>query len=678
MEGPMTISIRRVLIANRGEIAARVARTCQRLGIEFVAVYSDADALAPYLADAVAVAALGNPLAVESYLNAARIIAAALDTGCDAVHPGYGFLSENAGFAKDVARAGLIFIGPNPDTIESLGDKARAKSLMQAAGVPTVPGTSQASEDFARISELAEAAGYPVLLKPTAGGGGKGMQVVRTAADLPEATAQAIRLGRANFKDGRLIVERYIERPRHIEVQVFGDTHGNVVHLFERECSLQRRHQKVVEEAPADGLAASTRQALLDAAVRGARALGYVNAGTFEFIVDAAGNFFFLEVNTRLQVEHPVTEEITGIDLVEWQLRIAAGQALPLRQEEITASGHAIECRVYAEDPARDFAPCAGSVSHLIWPRGVRIETAIRAGMSISTYYDPMIAKLVVRAQSRAEAINDMLAALRQTAVLGLTTNVGFLVAVLDDTAVRRNEIHTRYLDDHLGRLNGRISLAAALACATAICFAADRAGESATVLSHWPWSGRSAAGLLDRVALGPETGVGSMVFWAGPETHLTVIESVSGTLACDPDVCHRMGIRIDDQTLTIEVKQDGVGRWRGTVGEVPWIGVLNGTSVDLQVAGCHFSLQRYGARSPTTASGAGIAAAPMPGVVVALPVALGDQVKAGDTLAIVEAMKTENRVLSGCDGTVIAIHCKTGDSTRAGDVLVEVQALVP
>ena len=440
----MTISIRRVLIANRGEIAARVARTCRRLGIEFVAVYSDADAHAPYLSDATAAVALGNPLAVESYLNAGKIIAAAIDTGCDAIHPGYGFLSENAGFARDVARAGLTFIGPNPDTIESLGDKARAKALMQSAGVPTVPGTSEASEDLARIGELAEAAGYPVLLKPTAGGGGKGMQIVRAAADLPEAAAQAIRLGRANFKDGRLLVERYVERPRHIEVQVFGDTHGNAVHLFERECSLQRRHQKVVEEAPADGLAPATRAALLDAAVRGARAVGYVNAGTFEFIVDSAGDFFFLEVNTRLQVEHPVTEEITGIDLVEWQLRVAAGEPLPLLQKDITASGHAIECRLYAEDPGREFAPCAGSITHLVWPHAARVETGVRAGLAISTFYDPMIAKLVVHATRRDAAIDSMLAALRQTAVLGLTTNIGFLVKVLDDVAVRRNDIPRR------------------------------------------------------------------------------------------------------------------------------------------------------------------------------------------------------------------------------------------
>ena len=671
----MTISIRRVLIANRGEIAARVARTCRRLGIEFVAVYSDADAHAPYLSDATAAVALGNPLAVESYLNAGKIIAAAIDTGCDAIHPGYGFLSENAGFARDVARAGLTFIGPNPDTIESLGDKARAKALMQSAGVPTVPGTSEASEDLARIGELAEAAGYPVLLKPTAGGGGKGMQIVRAAADLPEAAAQAIRLGRANFKDGRLLVERYVERPRHIEVQVFGDTHGNAVHLFERECSLQRRHQKVVEEAPADGLAPATRAALLDAAVRGARAVGYVNAGTFEFIVDSAGDFFFLEVNTRLQVEHPVTEEITGIDLVEWQLRVAAGEPLPLLQKDITASGHAIECRLYAEDPGREFAPCAGSITHLVWPHAARVETGVRTGLAISTFYDPMIAKLVVHAPHRAPAINEMLAALRQTAVLGLTTNIGFLIKVLDDDAGRRTEIHTRYLDDHLERLNGSVSLAPALACATALCFAADRADDALRASPQWPWSGRGPAGLLDRAALGSGAGLGSVVLWVGSQTHLSVIEHACTGGIDGARAGQVFRIRSEEREVIVKASTDADGLWRGTVDGLHWIGALDASNIDLQIEGSHVALQRYGARSPSMATGAGIAAAPMPGVVVAIPVAIGDRVAAGDTLAIVEAMKTENRVLAGCDGIVGAIHCRVGDSTRAGDVLVEVTA---
>ena len=671
----MTISIRRVLIANRGEIAARIARTCRRLGVEFVVVYSDADAHAPYLQNATAAVSLGNPLAAESYLNAAKIIAAAIDTGCDAIHPGYGFLSENAGFAREVARAGLTFIGPDPGTIESLGDKARAKALMQSAGVPTVPGTSEASEDLARICELADAAGYPVLLKPTAGGGGKGMQIVRAMADLPEAAAQAIRLGRANFKDGRLLVERYIERPRHIEVQVFGDTHGNAVHLFERECSLQRRHQKVVEEAPAAGLATATRAALLDVAVRGARAVGYVNAGTFEFIVDASGDFFFLEVNTRLQVEHPVTEEMTGIDLVEWQLRIAAGEPLPLRQDEINASGHAIECRVYAEDPAREFSPCAGSITHLAWPRDTRVETGVRNGLAISTFYDPMIAKLVVHAPDRAAAITRMLTALRQTAVLGLTTNIGFLVQVLNDDAVRRNDIHTRYLDDHLGRLNGSASLAPAIACATALCFAADRADEASCGSPQWPWSGRGQAGLLDREALGPGTGLGSVVLWAGQETHQGVIEHACAGEADGGCACQVIRVRNDGRECIVKVASGADGLWRGTVDGSHWIGALDAGNVDLQIEGSHFALQRYGTRSPSTVTGAGIAAAPMPGVVVAIPVAIGDRVLAGDTLAIVEAMKTENRVLAGCDGTVDAIHCQVGDSTRAGDVLVEVTA---
>lgn len=658
--------LKRVLIANRGEIAARVARTCKRLGVEYVGVYSDADVGAPHLRDAAVTVHLGASLAAESYLNQSKLIQAAIDTGCDAIHPGYGFLSENAGFAKAVEDIGLIFIGPRSDTIAMLGDKACAKALMSEAGVPTVPGTVEATEDLDRIAKLAASVGFPVLLKPAAGGGGKGMQIVHREEELREAAEQGIRLARANFKDGRLLVERLVQKPRHIEVQIFGDRHGNAVHLFERECSLQRRHQKVIEEAPAASLAPHTRKALLEAAVHGAKALGYINAGTFEFLVDQSGEFFFLEVNTRLQVEHPVSEEITGLDFVEWQLRIAAGEPLPLQQDAIEAHGHAIECRIYAEDPANDFQPSPGKVIELRWPQSARIETGIDTGDEVTSFYDPMVAKLIVHATSRSAAIDKALRALDGSVVLGLTTNLGFLAQILSDPKVRSNDVHTRYLDQHMARYNSAVGPEAALACAASVALLSVRT-RTASGAADWPWHVSHARSAFDRVYLNPQSPLGEPHFWLGNDIRSTAILGFEDR--------NTLRIRSGDRTFLVQVARESSGIWSGNVDGKSWYAMTTGDGLDLLVAGQRTQLQTFESRNPAQATNGGLAAAPMPGVVVAIAVMVGDRVRLGTTLAIVEAMKMENRVLAACDGQVTAIQCRVGDSVRAGDVIVSIEA---
>jgi acetyl/propionyl-CoA carboxylase alpha subunit len=653
--------LKRILIANRGEIARRIARTCRRLGVEYVTVFSDADARSPHLEGSVRTVALGDSAPVESYLNTAKLIEAAQSTGCDGIHPGYGFVSENADFAQAVLDAGLIFIGPRPETIRSLGDKARAKAIMAAAEVPTVPGTAEASDDVKRITELARGVGYPLLLKPSAGGGGKGMQIVTDAEQLLNSARAGMRVAKANFNDARLIVERYVDSPRHIEVQVFGDQHGKVVHLFERECSLQRRHQKVIEEAPAIALDPEVRQALLDSAVRGASAIGYVNAGTFEYIVDKDQRFYFLEVNTRLQVEHPVTEAITGLDLVEWQLRVASGEKLPLEQKEIHASGHAVECRLYAEDPTREFRPSPGTAVHVRWPAAARTDAGIVSGGEVSPFYDPMIAKLIVHGLDRTEALTRARAAVRDTAVLGLTTNLGFLTNVLDDAEVAAGHVHTRYLDEHLARLGALPSSSGAIACAAAIELEKTRSEGPA-----WPWGtagGATPFGRADLVATAPH---GAPRFWSDDRQVAAAIQSTAAD-----GVVHSV---VEGQPHRVQVRRDG-GSWVGTVDEAACHAIETADGYELAVGGQRFTLQTLSGRAATSGGDAGTAAAPMPGVLVALPVAVGDRVKAGTVVAVVEAMKMENSVLAPTDGVVQEIHRALGAMVKAGEVLVSVQA---
>jgi acetyl-CoA carboxylase biotin carboxylase subunit len=488
--------IRRVLIANRGEIAVRVIRACREMGIETVAVYSDADATAKHVRLADRAVRIGPPPATESYLSIQAILAAARQTGADSVHPGYGFLSENAAFARACGESGLIFIGPPPDAIAKMGSKIAARALMEVAGVPVVPGRTPSDQTDEGIAAAARQIGAPVLVKASAGGGGKGMRVARDGKALEEAIPAARREALAAFGDGTLYVERLVDKPRHVEVQVFADAHGNVVHLFERECSVQRRHQKVIEESPSPALTPGLRARMGAAAVAAARSAGYQNAGTIEFLLEGQGDdakFYFLEMNTRLQVEHPVTEVVTGLDLVRAQLQVAMRQPLPWQQVQLEQRGHAIECRVYAEDPSAGFLPQAGPLLLYREPSGpgVRIDSGVEEGAEVGVYYDPMLAKLIAWGADRQAAIARAIEALEQFPVLGVRTNVEFLIRTLDHHAFRSGDTHTGFIDDHLAALLETTppddTVFAAAACATRNQQIAT--GESTSAVIPDPWT---------------------------------------------------------------------------------------------------------------------------------------------------------------------------------------------
>jgi acetyl-CoA carboxylase biotin carboxylase subunit len=493
------MTIRRVLIANRGEIAIRVIHACREAGIESVAVYSDADARARHVRAADRAVRIGPPPAVESYLSIPALIDAARQTQSDAIHPGYGFLSERAAFARACEEAGIIFVGPTADAIERMGSKIGARELMEQAGVPVVPGLTPTDQSDNGIAAAAARIGYPVLVKASAGGGGKGMRVVPSADEVQSAIQSARREAAAAFGDGTLYVERLIENPRHVEIQVFADAHGNAVHLFERECSLQRRHQKVIEESPSPALTPALREKMGAAAVAAARAAGYRNAGTIEFLLDGTGDaarFYFLEMNTRLQVEHPVTELVTGVDLVRAQLLVAAGEQLPWTQDQLAQRGHAIECRVYAEDPGAGFLPQAGPLLLYREPTGpgVRVDSGFAEGDEIGVNYDPLIAKLITYDETRTLAIERAKAALRSYPILGIRTNVEFLLRLLDDDAFRRSEVHTHYIDDHLQELVNAPEAPAEAAAAASLAAARDtRAsvpGQSRAIPDPWSSAG--------------------------------------------------------------------------------------------------------------------------------------------------------------------------------------------
>ena len=482
----------RVLIANRGEIAIRVMRACRELGIGTVAVYSEVDARAPHVAFADTAVCVGPAPSAESYLNIPRLIEAARATRADAVHPGYGFLAENASFARAVEQAGLTFIGPTADAIAAMGDKTGARRMAVAAGVPVVPANEAPPRDPAALTSAARELGYPLLIKAAAGGGGKGMRVVRSAAELVDAFGAAAREALGAFGDDRLFLERYVERPRHVEVQVLADHHGSIVHLGERECSIQRRHQKIIEETPSPAVDDRLRRQMTDAALAVARSVGYRNAGTVEFLLDPDGRFYFLEVNTRLQVEHPITEWVTGIDLVHAQLRIAAGERLWLKQDDIVRRGHAIECRICAEDPAQQFLPSPGTVLQLREPHGpgIRIDSGIAAGYAVPLYYDPLLAKISVWGESRDAARRRMLAALREYVILGCTTAIPFLLDVLDHPAFASGQTHTHFVAEHFPSWSGRdahrlIALIAAAIDATRAP-RPTRGGAAPTEASPW------------------------------------------------------------------------------------------------------------------------------------------------------------------------------------------------
>ena len=641
-----------VLVANRGEIARRVIRTLRRLGIRSVAVYSDADAGAPHVREADIAVRIGPAAASASYLDIDAVIAAAKQTGADAVHPGYGFLSENAEFARACAEAGVVFIGPGERALEVMGDKIRAKEHVTGHGVPTVPGFSAAALTDAEIDAAATTTGYPLLVKPSAGGGGKGMQVVRSAAELPDALATARRVASAAFGDDTLLLERLIERPRHIEVQVLADAHGTVVHLGERECTLQRRHQKVIEEAPSPVIDAATRERLGAAACAAAASVDYRGAGTVEFLVagDRPDEFFFIEMNTRLQVEHPVTELVTGVDLVEQQLRIAAGAPLAFAQSDVRLDGHAIEARVYAESPERGFLPATGDV--LVWKpaRGVRTDAAVESGSTVTADYDPMIAKVIAHGADRAEALRRLDEALAETALLGVESNIGFLRELLADDGVRTGDMDTGLID-RMPPFAGPAPTSRALDAAAAVV-AASAEPQSPHRASPL-WASRSAW------RLGGEPG-------HPPTFFLTD----AGELISSPSAPRDGHVAEDDGTVTdaaTAVDADGA----------VWVHAGGGTHRLRPLTRRRATELRLAARDRESAAADPELRAPMPGAVVAVHVAAGATVEPGARIVTIEAMKMEHPVLAP-HGGVVRVDVAVGDQVRRDQVLAHVASADP
>jgi 3-methylcrotonyl-CoA carboxylase alpha subunit len=656
----------KILIANRGEIACRVARTARRMGIRTVAVYSEADRAALHVAMADEAVAIGPAPARESYLVAERLIEAARATGARAIHPGYGFLSENAAFAEACAAADLIFIGPPAAAIRAMGDKSAAKALMEKVGVPVVPGYHGADQSEGRLLKETKQIGYPVLIKPSAGGGGKGMRVVSEHAAFAASLRAAKREAVAAFGDERVLVERYLTKPRHIEVQVFGDRVGNLVHLFERDCSIQRRHQKVIEEAPAPCLRDEQLRALGEVAISAARAVGYIGAGTVEFIVEGDA-FYFMEMNTRLQVEHPVTEAITGLDLVEWQLRVAAGEALPLRQEEIARRGHAIEARLYAEDPARNFLPSTGRLTVLTPPRsesGIRVDTGVRAGDAISIHYDPLIAKLIAWGEDRDTAVARLSRALAEYQIGGLTTNREFLYRVASDPAYRAGEIDTGFIDRHRAALIPPPAPApsAALAAASLIRVLAQaemwRAFAAASGDPHSPWHGRDGWRLngatYQDLRWSDGTGERAVrVHYRGAGYHLEIGNDVGDAEARWQDD-GGLALTLDGAVHRVALLQDAD----------PMVILLEGIEHRLSY------IDPLQPKMELDATG-GRLTAPMPGKVIEVTARAGKRVKQGEALLVLEAMKMEHTIVAPADGIVERVHFAPGDLVEEGAALI-------
>jgi len=652
---------KRILIANRGEIACRIIETCRRLGVETVAVHSDADRDARHVRIADRAVAIGPAEASKSYLDAEKIIDVARRTGVQAVHPGYGFLSENAGFARALAEAGLVLIGPKPETIDAMGSKARAKAIMAKAGVPLVPGYHGDDQNDDTLFGEAEKVGFPLMLKAAAGGGGKGMRIVRSAGDFPDALAAARRESASSFGDKRMILERYIEQPRHIEAQVFGDQHGNAVHLFERDCSSQRRHQKVIEEAPAAGLDPDIREHLLDAAVKAARAVDYVGAGTVEFLVDDQG-VYFLEMNTRLQVEHPVTECVTGQDLVEWQLRIASGEPLPCSQEDISCRGHAMEARIYAEDPAAGFLPDSGTLSALDFPRQpwTRIDTGVEAGDSVSVHYDPMIAKLIVSGENRTVCLARLKSALAECHIAGLTSNLGFLLQLAASDAFTNAAVDTGLLDRSLETIlqPDAAPPIEVLAAAAGSFLAASRQVAAASPWdTHDGWRpGGPAPQRLDLEV-------------SGRRIELECTGNATDGFSFDHGKTrHQARVRFQPGA-ECSLALDGTTR-RLTV---------HGDELRLEVvcADRRWAVQRHRRFEAVEAinQGSGRILAPMPGKVIEIRVAEDDEVAEGDTVVLMEAMKMELAIKADVGGTIKSVSVGEGDLVEADSILLEIES---
>ncbi len=660
----------KILIANRGEIACRIARTARRLGIRTVAVHSEADAHALHVEACDEAHLIGPAAARDSYLRIDRILDVAARTGAQAIHPGYGFLSENEAFAEACAAAGVVFIGPPADAIRAMGSKSNSKALMEAAGVPLVPGYHGEDQDPALLAREAVRIGFPVLIKASAGGGGKGMRIVRDPVGFAEALASAKREAVSSFGDDRVLVERYLDRPRHIELQVFADTHGQCIHLFERDCSVQRRHQKVLEEAPAPGLSVQRRRQMGSAAVAAARAVNYVGAGTVEFIQDSSGEFFFMEMNTRLQVEHPVTEMITGLDLVEWQLRVASGEPLPLSQEQVAIHGHAIEARVYAEDPARDFVPAIGRVVHLREPAAsahVRVDTGVREGDEIGVHYDPMIAKLVCWDVDRDAALRRMRQALGEYQVAGLANNLQFLSAVVAHRAFAKAHVEPGLLDTGLierhrselfpestGADDTVLAVAAMAELLRARADAQARAARSADPFSPW----HSASG------------------WRLNQDNHHVLRFVDGDRAV-AIVAHYRGdafeLELPGGSRRVTGEADADGRITIDLGGARVLAQVVRRDHALTIF-CDGRSHRLDLETPATGDAAdagGSLSAPMPGTVIEVLVKAGDRVEKGAALVILEAMKMQHTIAAPATGTVSAVYFAAGEQVTDGAELL-------
>jgi acetyl-CoA/propionyl-CoA carboxylase biotin carboxyl carrier protein len=635
-----------VLIANRGEIAVRVAKALRELGIRSVAVYSDADADARHVREADVAVRIGPAAARESYLSVERIIDAALSTGAQAVHPGYGFLAENAEFARACEKAGLVFIGPTPEAIEAMGDKIRAKLTVQAAGVPVVPGRTRAGMSDDDLVAAADEIGFPVLLKPSAGGGGKGMRLVHSGGDLRDAIESARREARGSFGDDTLLIERFVTNPRHIEIQVLADAHGNVVHLGERECSLQRRHQKIIEEAPSPLLDEETREAMGRAAVDAAKSVGYLGAGTVEFIVDGeSGDYFFMEMNTRLQVEHPVTELVTGIDLVQWQLRVASGEPLDFTHAPMT--GHAVEVRIYAEDPNRGFLPTGGRVLALREPDSVRVDSALQVGSSVGSDYDPMLAKFIAYGRDREEALRKLHAALGRTVLLGVTTNIPFLRALLSDVDVRAGRLDTglveRKLDDLVtAEVPDEVLAAAALE-------------RQLAVRGTDPWD------LPGGWRVGEHAWLTLRVDVAGRES--TEVRVRGGEVVVGQGDPVRLQAEVRDGDLVVGTRRYAMAR----DGHVLWL------SADGQSWALTETEPLEAAAKQGAAAGGGPVVSPMPGTVLVVRAQNGDHVTAGQALFVVEAMKMEHTVVAPVDGVLTECNVQAGQQVALDQPLAVV-----
>lgn len=650
---------KKILIANRGEIACRVIRTCQRLGVTTVAVYSDADRRAMHVQMADEAIHIGPAKAADSYLNMDRILVAAEQTGAEAIHPGYGFLSENAEFARRCQKASIVFIGPSPESMDAMASKSAAVTLMEKAGVPVTPGYHGDDQSLKKLEAEAKQIGFPLLIKPSAGGGGKGMHIVRSANEFKDALGTAKREAKNAFGDDRVLLEKYLEQPRHIEFQVFGDTHGNVVHMFERECSLQRRFQKVVEETPSPFLDDAMRTRMGEAAVAAAKAVNYVNAGTIEFIVGADRSFHFMEMNTRLQVEHPITEETTGLDLVEWQLRVACGEELSLSQNEIRRCGHAIEVRLYAENADKGFLPVTGRIESFETPgdSATRVDTGVRGGDEIGTFYDPMIAKISVCGENRAVAIQNLRATLARTAVFGLVTNLPLLRGIARHPDFADGRYDTGFIEHELKTILIRpLPTPPAIAAAVASDLACDNRNAGPWRLDGWRVGNTGGRRLLVCSVDSAERSIRVM----------GTVSAFSFTLGDTRYEIRNAHLReghaeftLNGRTYHVEVRRCGDGR-QVTLGDEAFNFMLTSP---------------FAPRSTRHADTATRPVSPMPGRVVAMHVKPGDNVQAGQPLLVLEGMKMEYTVKAGAPGQIEKVFYKEGDMVEADTPLVTIKA---